>query len=429
MFVKKIINEYLKIFSGEKKTLKILFDQIKKDGEEDIFSRKSTPGHITASAVVLSKDLSKVLLVNHVFLKKFIQPGGHVDTDDSDIVSAAVRELKEEVGINNILPISIPKDCNTPFDIDIHPIPENTKKQESEHYHYDFRYLFFTYDDDPILEQLEEVHGAKWIDFEKFARMEDFSELAKKISVILKEQKQNIFFDTIIEKFLKSQEKNEINFIVVSHIVKDVPDFLSSLSKIGKIKALIPKKNSVDEAVFEELKNIYPIFNVGRDGVKKDEFLKKVFKNGEKFILLDIGGYFAQEKLSTYAKNKIVGIIEDTENGHQKYQDCIRKDLFPYQVMSVARSPLKLNEDALVGYSIGFYTEFVLRKYRILPRYFNVGVIGYGKIGQGIASYLLKQNIKPLVFDVDPIKMVRAYREGCLPVRYKDVLYYLKRKC
>lgn len=58
--------------------------------------------HITASAFVLNSDKSKVLLVNHKKTGLWQQLGGHIESGDSLLIDAALREAKEESGIEGI---------------------------------------------------------------------------------------------------------------------------------------------------------------------------------------------------------------------------------------------------------------------------------------------------------------------------------------
>jgi len=64
----------------------------------------------------------------------------------------------------------------------------------------------------------------------------------------------------------------------------------------------------------------------------------------------------------------------------------------------------------------------VTRIERCLPKYMSCGIIGYVRLGHGIAKYLFGQNIKPLVFDVDSVKMVEAYKDGCVPANKSNLL-------
>ena len=97
-------------------------------------STDNPAGHITASAWVLSPCLTETLLTHHRKLQRWLQPGGHIENDDSNIYEAAIREVVEESGIDEISILQ-----NSIFDIDVHLIP--ARKDVKEHYHYDIRFL------------------------------------------------------------------------------------------------------------------------------------------------------------------------------------------------------------------------------------------------------------------------------------------------
>ena len=104
--------------------------------QADPFSRKLfEPGHFTASAFILSPDGGSLLLIHHTKLHRWLQPGGHVDPEDADLFAAAAREMREEVGIDQI-----PLARQGVFDLDIHPIP--ARKDEPGHEHFDVRFLY-----------------------------------------------------------------------------------------------------------------------------------------------------------------------------------------------------------------------------------------------------------------------------------------------
>src|SRR5258706_12466368 len=62
------------------------------------FHRDHLPGHITASAWIVNEDFSKVLLILHAKLGRWLQPGGHADGDEN-VLSVASREAEEETGL------------------------------------------------------------------------------------------------------------------------------------------------------------------------------------------------------------------------------------------------------------------------------------------------------------------------------------------
>lgn len=63
---------------------------------DDVLTRKNEFGHFTASAWVLNKDKTKMIVVRHNIYKAYIYPGGHAD-GESDLLSVAIREVKEQL--------------------------------------------------------------------------------------------------------------------------------------------------------------------------------------------------------------------------------------------------------------------------------------------------------------------------------------------
>lgn len=78
--------------------------------------RSCEPGHITASAVVLSADRRQVLLTLHPRVGRWVQLGGHCEPGDPTIAAAALREATEESGIAGL--VIDPE----PVHLEVHPI-------------------------------------------------------------------------------------------------------------------------------------------------------------------------------------------------------------------------------------------------------------------------------------------------------------------
>ena len=103
--------------------------------EQALDRRKYAPGHITASAIVLSAERSHVLLVFHRRLRRWIQPGGHIEADDRDTAEAAAREVSEETGVEprwEVDPALV--------GVHVHEIPGSSR--EPAHLHYDIVWRF-----------------------------------------------------------------------------------------------------------------------------------------------------------------------------------------------------------------------------------------------------------------------------------------------
>lgn len=92
--------------------------------------------HFTASALVIGPSSDHVCLVHHRKLGRWLQPGGHVEaSDQADLVRTALREVREETGLEVELHATAPK----PLDVDIHLIP--ARAAAPAHEHLDVRFL------------------------------------------------------------------------------------------------------------------------------------------------------------------------------------------------------------------------------------------------------------------------------------------------
>jgi 8-oxo-dGTP pyrophosphatase MutT (NUDIX family) len=121
------------------------------------------PGHFTASAFVVSPSAEHLLLVNHKKLGMWLQPGGHIEASDRDPVDAALRELREETGLNKFVVKS------RLFDIDVHKIP--AWGSTPAHFHHDLRVLVQAASVDVIGE--DDVSEARWFPLSEIAQSGD----------------------------------------------------------------------------------------------------------------------------------------------------------------------------------------------------------------------------------------------------------------
>ena len=158
---------------------KLLEKQLEEN--QNLRDRKNFEAHLSTKAFVFSPDFSKVLLLDHKTLGRWLQPGGHIDQTDNSLWKAGMREAMEEAGFENLKyhPL-LPNSPETPIDLDIHTIPTSTKKQEPEHIHYGFSYIFTANPDDTNID-LDESNDCKWINFEEFTQMLEHKVIAQKV--------------------------------------------------------------------------------------------------------------------------------------------------------------------------------------------------------------------------------------------------------
>jgi 8-oxo-dGTP pyrophosphatase MutT (NUDIX family) len=115
---------------------------------EHPLSRDESYGHFTASAFVVEETGTRTCLVAHAKLGRLLQPGGHIEPTDLSAEAAALREAREETGLEVEPHPTAPK----PFDLDVHRIPD--RPGEPSHWHLDVRFL--------LVGRGEPCSGAGW---------------------------------------------------------------------------------------------------------------------------------------------------------------------------------------------------------------------------------------------------------------------------
>jgi hypothetical protein len=138
------------------------------------FCSKNPLGHVTASAFVVNRDFSMGLFTFHKQFKKWIQLGGHCLPNEFYMHDVALREAKEESGLENLCFVDSGKQkkffeeflkyqtLKVPFDIDIHKVFQKNKK--SMHKHYDLRYVLMANCLDQVQVSSESL-DLRWITF------------------------------------------------------------------------------------------------------------------------------------------------------------------------------------------------------------------------------------------------------------------------
>lgn len=116
-------------------------------------ARSCAPGHLTASAVVLSHDGGQALLTLHPRVGRWVQLGGHCEERDSGLAAAALREATEESGIQGL---TIDPQ---PLHLDVHPI---TCSLGIPTRHFDVRFLLHAPEGAEPVRSSESIDLAWW---------------------------------------------------------------------------------------------------------------------------------------------------------------------------------------------------------------------------------------------------------------------------
>lgn len=137
---------------------------------------------------------------------------------DASLLKAAMREVQEETGLKNIAPLLDSEGTPILLDIDTHFIPRNLKKQEEEHYHHDFRYLFYSTKDDAGVANKQEVQSVTYIPITLLNdTLHTDKNLASKIYAYISDThtlRRNYWHE-----ILNYRDNCEVKFVCVSHII------------------------------------------------------------------------------------------------------------------------------------------------------------------------------------------------------------------
>lgn len=220
------------------------------------------------------------------------------------------------------------------------------------------------------------------------------------------------FFASVLDEIGHGRNRDAV--VVVTHALCDRGPFLDALSKVADVAVVLIKPHSVDEVARISLSQNYPLEVADRAALAVGPRAIRLLgeRVGDRpFAVLDMGGYFAPaaREVAEHFGSNCLGFIEDTENGQRRYERIL--SLAP-PVLSVARSPLKAPEDHVVGHSIIFSIERLIRECGQVIQGRTATVIGYGKVGRSTASALAARSVDVRIVETDPVRAVEARAHG-----------------
>jgi 8-oxo-dGTP pyrophosphatase MutT (NUDIX family) len=192
--VRQLLSRYLLEFPEETDRLQNLTSLLAQ-ADDAVATRHYLPGHLTACGLVVDWKNETALLIYHKFLKRWLQPGGHLEGPEV-LVEAALREVNEEVGQFPVRLNAWHAKSQLPIDVDSHAIPESPQKGEQAHSHHDFIYLFDLLAEAKITLQETEVTDYRWVPIAELKvglygqRLKRVAEKIEKLNVTLAGSRQ-----------------------------------------------------------------------------------------------------------------------------------------------------------------------------------------------------------------------------------------------
>lgn len=155
-FLIEQLNEFIPCNEQEEKDKAFIIDFI--NNNDDAFLRSNRIAHMTASAWVVNKDRTKVLMVYHNIYNSWSWLGGHAD-GETDLLKVAVKEVCEEAGIEQVRVVS-----PEIFSVEVLTVDGHEKKGQyvSSHLHLNVTYLLEADSEENVHVKEDENSGVAW---------------------------------------------------------------------------------------------------------------------------------------------------------------------------------------------------------------------------------------------------------------------------
>ena len=134
----------------------LILDFLRKNS--DAFYRTNLLAHRTASAWVVTPQRSKVLMVYHRLYDSWSWAGGHADGEE-DLLAVALREVREETGVQRLRPVTEEIYSLEVLTVDGH---EKHGRYVPSHLHLNVTYLLEAEEDQPLRVCEAENSGVAW---------------------------------------------------------------------------------------------------------------------------------------------------------------------------------------------------------------------------------------------------------------------------
>ncbi|BES63864.1 NUDIX hydrolase [Gottschalkiaceae bacterium SANA] len=154
----EIIERYQTKSEQEEQDRFLMLEQMDLTGNK-ILTRENEAAHMTSSAVILNPALDKMLMIHHKIYDTWTWTGGHADGEDNPL-GTAIREAREETGIEKMMPLS--KD---PISIEVLPVFGHQKKGAyvSTHLHFNTSFVLIAEETELLVLNEEETNGVQWV--------------------------------------------------------------------------------------------------------------------------------------------------------------------------------------------------------------------------------------------------------------------------
>lgn len=156
MSIREDIERYAPCNEQEARDKALILDFIGKNA--DAFLRTNLLAHMTASAWIVNDKRDKTLMVYHKIYDSWSWTGGHADGDEN-LLSVALREAREETGLENVKAVT-----GDIYSLEVLTVDGHEKRGEyvPSHLHLNVTYLLSADERDELTVCEAENSGVRW---------------------------------------------------------------------------------------------------------------------------------------------------------------------------------------------------------------------------------------------------------------------------
>ena len=156
MKIIEAIKAYAPCCEQEARDKAVILDYLAKN--PDAFYRSDPIAHMTASAWIVNRERTKVLMVYHRIYDSWSWTGGHAD-GEKDLLAVALREAREETGLRKVRAVS-----EKIYSLEVLTVDGHEKRGEyvASHLHLNVTYLLEADESEELRVCEEENSGVKW---------------------------------------------------------------------------------------------------------------------------------------------------------------------------------------------------------------------------------------------------------------------------
>ena len=156
MKIEESIRRYVPFNEQEQRDREVILDFLQKN--PDAFLRSNRIAHMTASAWIVNRKRTKVVMVYHKIYDSWSWTGGHADGEE-DLLAVALRECREETGLQKAHAVS-----DEIFSLEVLTVEGHEKRGEyvPSHLHLNVTYLLEADESETLRICEEENVGVAW---------------------------------------------------------------------------------------------------------------------------------------------------------------------------------------------------------------------------------------------------------------------------